>query len=140
MTYFVAILLGILSYFDIRYREIPIVLVVIGGGIAMSGSIYDIVQGKPPLEVMLCAIPGIIFLIIHLIFPHQIGVGDGLVLMISELNMTCNDCLIALFFTAILSGIVASILLIMKRNNTKIPFIPFIMMGQIMVIIGEISF
>ncbi|WP_376786214.1 prepilin peptidase [Staphylococcus haemolyticus] len=73
----------------------------------------------------------LIFHLYYFLFPRQIGYGDILLLSILSCFFPYRFYLIFLLYTLLIAIIVSSILLIMKQQ-TYIPFVPFMFIGFIM--------
>lgn len=135
MTYAVIILLGLMTYFDIRDREIPVIHIILGACITVPYMIYQVVCGREIGDVMFCILPGLVLTVLHYISPEHMGLGDGLVLVITEFSIPLRYCLQALFLTGVLCGVTGLILILIRRKEDTIPFVPFIAIGYLTTIV-----
>lgn len=120
-----------LSLFDIRYRKVPVWLLVLGGGIAVFFGIRDHTFGAGSFEEFLFGmIPGLILLLLAL-GTRMAGWADGIVLMLSGGILGFRQCILASMLSLILISILSALLLILKKvhKGTRIPYIPFLTMG-----------
>lgn len=131
MIYAVLFFLLIMSYFDIRSREIPLMPLIAFGTIMLISCIYEIIQGREILELICCLSPGIVLIVFHITAPKHTGLGDGLILLLTELSMPLYYCMEALFITAIATLLFGLGLLILNRKSQIIPFVPFIFIGYL---------
>lgn len=84
---------------------------------------------------LVSCLPGFIFILLSVIYPKDIGLGDGLVLAITELGCSIVVCNISLLIS-LTSAFSISLLLKLinhfkKTNLISIPFIPFIALGVV---------
>lgn len=128
-------LLGICSWEDIKKREVTLSLICIYGIFGMllhlfldKIAIFDILGGM--------AI-GIILLLIGKLFHQCVGYGDGFIILVSGIYLGMNKNIELLFYSVILSGIFSLILLCIfrKKKDYEIPFIPFVFLGYIGVLL-----
>lgn len=131
----VVIWLLLCSLQDIRKKKIQIVLIAAGFLIIFVYSIFkiDIILWNRLAGL----IPGIILLILNPVTRGQVGLGDGLIVSILGISLgffaTAGMLILGLFGSALLS----LFLIIFKKANKKttIPFIPFLLLGFLGVLI-----
>ena len=118
---------------DIRSRKFyvePVAVIT-----AILAVIRFIRQPYTGMDLLLGCIPGFITLVICLITGEAIGKGDAAVItglgMIAGWEDTCVICMIGL----LLCGMLGLLLIILKKSDRKtgLPFIPFLMMGVLIV-------
>ena len=118
----------LLTGHDIRYKTIPVIPVIVMGGMLLT---YRVWNGTGWMELIGGCLPGGIFLLISLLTREKIGSGDGLVLLALGCGFAIEEVVGivggALFFAAI----VAIVLLVVKKasRKTEIPFVPFLFLG-----------
>lgn len=118
----------LLTGYDIRYKTIPVIPVIVMGGMLLT---YRVWNGTGWMELLGGCLPGVIFLLISLLTREKIGSGDGLVLLALGCGFAIEEVVgivgMALFFAAI----VAIVLLVVKKasRKTEIPFVPFLFLG-----------
>ena len=79
-------------------------------------------------------LPGIILFLISFVLPEEIGRGDGCVLAACGTWLGIRAVMRLLFLSFALAGGVCVYLLLVKKagKKTRIPFVPFILAGQIL--------
>lgn len=132
-----AVILLVLSLFDIKKKEIPLW----GTGILLIPAVCAVVmagKGNTNLIILLSGIAvGIFVIITAAVTNGKIGIGDGLVLCVLGLALgfikTCILFLSALFLAAFFSGI----MLLFKKCGLKstVPFLPFLFISYLGVIL-----
>lgn len=132
------IFLMILSVYDIKYRKIPIWLVTTYGiftafifGFRYTNKDINLISG------VVVSLPGMLLLLCSFLCKERIGVGDGVVLALTEIGQNHTFCIYALFFIMITSILAALFWVVRdcfmkKRNNRRIPFIPVILVGTLL--------
>lgn len=123
-------MLVIQSYWDIRYKEIPIIVTIIGG---IVGVICSIVQQRVPIELLCATIPGLVSLVLGKVTRQAIGYGDGFLLCAMGMYVSCEVLLSILMNACILAGVVALALLVFRRKRGKdqLPFVPFLLAASV---------
>ena len=126
-------LLG-LSIFDIRYKKVPVWLVLLGGMIIAGICVSECAQEKNNfMSFCTGTIPGVVLLLLA-IGTQKAGWVDGIILMILGSVLGFRRCVLAATLSLILISIISAALLILKRVNkgTTIPYIPFLTMGLVL--------
>ena len=132
--------LGLQSYLDFKYKEIPVWLSIVG---AVFGIIFCLLEKRQVLPVLLSLLPGICALLFSWITKEIMGYGDGVVLFVLGIYMPLKQLLSTGMLAFGLAGLVALVLLVVFRKNGRyrIPFVPFLGIAFIMeklIVIGEI--
>jgi leader peptidase (prepilin peptidase)/N-methyltransferase len=133
--YLAPILIGIwlllCSYQDIRRKKINLLLILAGFIIIIVNSVF--LRELTILNRMAGTIPGIILLALSYITRGQIGIGDGLIVIITGIGLGITQNTILLAYGLSGSAIFSIILLTLRLANRKktIPFVPFIFMGYL---------
>lgn len=126
-------LLIVLSVWDIVKKEIPVKLVIVLGifaGIKLLLSVTDMTVAR----IVFSCMPGAIYICASYISPENIGLGDGLVLLLAEVGNWPEKVFIALLISmaaAFAFSLLYRVLLLFIDSGSYIPFIPFISMGVI---------
>lgn len=131
----VYIILAVQSYWDLRYREIPTMVTLCG---MLMGISYCLVAKRTLTEVFGAMVIGGIILLIGRVTREAVGYGDGLLLCMMGFFYTAEQlwgiCISAFF----LAGMVSIFLVVVfhKKGSYKIPFVPFLLMGNLLCFIG----
>ncbi len=121
------VVLSVCVIFDIKRREIPLVLLVILGGIVAFLWGYEVFwQGLGYMQ-FLGVIPGIFMLILARISEESVGYADGIVVAEIGLLTGVGRCLFILSAALFLAAIFSLFVLVIKKvsKKYKVPFIPF---------------
>ena len=123
--------LGIQAGFDLKYKEIPVWLSVVG---ALIGLAFCLVEKRTLDSILLALIPGLASCLFSKITKEVIGYGDGMVLMVMASFLSLQRLLSMVMISFMLSGIVAlGMLIFLKKSGSyKIPLIPFIFIAFVM--------
>ena len=121
-------LLGIQSYWDIRHKEIPSSISVVGG---LLGFILSVQEGRDWFDISMALLPGISLLAIGWISKECIGYGDGIIICVLGLfyswDVLWRICYFSFFFSA---GAALVLFVVLKKSgDDTIPFVPFLMLG-----------
>ena len=128
---FVEILLFLESIVDIKFKKIPIAFLIllilyclIVGGIEHQWILA---------EMILNVFPGIVFVLLALIYKNTIGLGDGLVICVIGLSCGWINTISILVTAFLLCFLYSGLLLIMRKGKlkTKIAFLPFLLLASI---------
>lgn len=124
----VGIMLCIQSYWDIRYKEIPSMVSVIGG---LFGFCMWYEMDKTGIEILLALFPGVICLLVAWISKEAVGYGDGILLCVLGIYYTLEELAIIGMIAVGTAGMYGFVLLILfhKNGRYEIPFVPFILLG-----------
>lgn len=125
------ILLGIQGFIDLKYREIPLWISLLGAGIGMA---FCIEEERTIVSIFLACIPGIIVLVFSKFTKEVIGYGDGILLLVMGTYLPIEKLLSIGMLAFTIAGIVALVLLVIfrKKGSYEIPFIPFLSLAYIM--------
>lgn len=126
-------LLG-LSVYDVRYRRVPVWMILLGGGTAAGSGIFQCVRlESSPVGFLLGMIPGMVLLLLAL-GTQKVGWADGVVLMFLGSALGFRRCLLAMMCSLVLISVVSVALLILKKANkgTAIPYVPFLTIGLLL--------
>lgn len=133
----IIILLCILSFYDIKYKAVPYILLIVGSLIAMFYAGYCVViHDNSVWDYILAGFPGALFLLTAYI-TKKVGYGDGWLLMILGMTLDYGQCLAAFLISLLLISIFSIILIVLRKGTgqSKIPYIPFLTIGVIFSIV-----
>lgn len=126
-------LLG-LSGYDIRYKRVPVWLVLLGGVAAAGSGIFQWVclEGSPA-DFFMGMIPGAVLLLLAL-GTQKAGWADGVVLMFLGSVLGFRQCILAVMFSFILISVVSAVLMILKKvdKGTAVAYVPFLTIGFVL--------
>ena len=120
--------IGVQGCIDYKYKEIPLWLSLLGGGV---GIIFCVAEERTWISTLVACVPGILALVFSF-FTHEVmGYGDGIVLVVMGIFMSVSQIISVGMLAFLLAGVVALVLLVVyrKRGNYQIPFIPFLAMA-----------
>lgn len=120
-----------LSLFDIRYRRVPVWLILLGGTTIVAAGIYGCVSGESNFaEFVWGMIPGAVLLLLA-IGTQKAGWADGIVLMLLGGVLGFWQCILAAMLSLVMISVLSALLLVLKKadKGTRIPYIPFLTMG-----------
>ena len=121
------LLLVLISFYDLRYREIPIRLLAIGTGILFFFS------GHNTKEQFIFGI--FVFVIYVLLAVFFEGGGGDAILMSCLALLIGKQIILLMFYSHILFLLVALFARKKKQKETELPFAPFALIGYILVLI-----
>lgn len=132
-------ILGIGSYFDIRWKRIPTTLLGTGTIWAVLCVILQILQkgiGEALMAAFLSALPGAGLLLLSLLTEKKVGSGDGLILILLGLFEGVGRAVPVFCLGLFLQSLLAVGLLIFKKadKQTCIPFLPFLLTARLLLL------
>lgn len=129
----VFILLAFGAGWDVKKREIPVILIGIIGVIIILGMVKE---GQMWTKIGGAAIGGV-FLAISRLTKEAIGYGDSWIILLLGLHLGIWDVLILLLWASVLAGVCSLFFLWLKKwkRTASIPFIPFIAISYLGVIL-----
>lgn len=126
-------LLG-LSGYDIRYRRVPVWMVLLGGTAAAGSGIFQcICLGSSSADFFTGMIPGAVLLLLALT-TRKAGWADGVVLMLLGCVLGFRQCILTVTCSLILISAVSVVLLILKKadKGTAVAYVPFLTIGFVL--------
>lgn len=133
------IYMGVCMIFDIRRREIPLLLILFGIAAAFGVDIWR-VRGDmiTVTEMGISLLPGFFFLLTGFFTGEKVGYGDGLLLIVSGLVLGVYRCFLALGIGLVFSAAISLLLLLLRKAGrySRIPFVPFLVLGMGVVMFG----
>ena len=124
------------AVWDIKKREIPLLLPVFGFGI---GLLLRILAGFGSVAVLAAGcLPGLILLTAGCLSKEAVGYGDGAMLVCAGIFLPFSETLMLLVLSLLLAAVGAGILLAAKKMKRKetLPFLPFLLAGYVAVLTG----
>ena len=116
--------LAVLSIEDIRKKVLPVWILVI---LLLSSMAYGVGQYAGLLEIIFSVLPGIMLVVVALLLPKSIGIGDGILGICYGLvygwKRTCIWLMLGFFLVAVFGVFLK---LFFKTEYIRIPFIPFL--------------
>lgn len=139
---FIGIMLLVGSVYDWRYRSVPVWLLVMSGLGGLAGILWTLLcTDRGAAEVLSALLPGGMSLLLAYASREQIGYGDGVLLVAMGGCLEAPRVVTALV-VALAGACVVSILLLVCRRakrNSRIPFVPFLCMGCVVVVLGGMN-
>lgn len=130
------VFLGICLITDIRSRKIYAGLCALFFCLGISMQIF--LYGEPVTYMAVSVIPGVVMLLAAFMSKGRVGYGDCAVMVVTGIvygiRITVNVCMTAFFILSLYCLIM--VLCRRKRWNDEIPFMPFLMAGNLFVIIN----
>lgn len=117
--------LGILSYWDFKYKQIPLWYSLIG---ALVGAVFLLFERTDGMGFILSLLPGVIALVMAWITREAIGYGDGVVMLVLGLYLTFSQIVFLVMAAILFAGTVALLLLVIRKKSGKyrMAFVPFL--------------
>lgn len=129
-----------LSYMDIKYKEIPLAVIMIYAGM---GLVTDCILKTDISYILLSSVPGIVLLILSLVTDEMIGSGDGLTILALGIWMGLRLTLSTLFLGILFVCFFSFLTIVFNKAFGKrmepdyqIPLIPFLFSGLVVSVYG----
>ncbi len=135
ITLLVCIWLMICSWQDIKKKRVHVVLIGIG---CLIICICSFITGEITIWSRIAGLGlGLLLFLLTLVTKGQIGIGDGLIVSIIGVGLGFPVTAFTLTYGLFVSAIFSIGLILIKKVNKKatIPFIPFIFIGYLGVIL-----
>lgn len=134
------ILLGICAIYDLRSKTIPAMWIWGILGFTIVYRLTIIISGQGTImDSLLCLIPGVFLLIISRC-GKLVGSGDGWLIIAEGLFWEWTLLICILVYSFLAAGLFSIGYLIMGRRDRKetIPFVPFLFVGMLIFVIGDL--
>lgn len=121
------------SYYDIRYRTIPVKLFIVSGVLIV---IYTMSEHRDMFgDCFAGAFIGVVLLLIGRITEESIGYGDGIVFILTGLLFGFRQNTLLLCVSLVVSTVYSVCLIVCRKgkNQTSIPFLPCVLIGSIII-------
>ncbi|MBD5521509.1 MAG: prepilin peptidase [Lachnospiraceae bacterium] len=125
--------LGICAVFDIRKKEIPVILILIGIVFSSGINIWQIYDKSITIaDAGAALIVGVFMICVSFCTRERIGYGDGLILIVSGLMLGIYQCFLGLCISLVFSSVCALFLLMTHKvdKDSGLPFVPFLTVGM----------
>lgn len=121
--------LGVHSIEDIRQKKITVMITLFSGIIGILLHLFF--QNQSIYEMLTGVLTGTFILLLSRLTKGRIGMGDGIIFMLTGLYLGLMDNLILMCISFSLAGLWGIFLIFIKNNskNEKIPFVPFLFIG-----------
>lgn len=136
-----AIWLVPMSIMDTRSKRVPVWMLWIGTAAAIGVLLYDGINGGlNGWQECRALLPGIILLAVAYA-TGKAGPADGVILMLFGVFTGYEDCVAASLGGLFLIALFSVVLLTLRRvkRDTRIPFVPFLAVGWLIVVCGRWS-
>lgn len=127
------VLLCICSVFDIRKKELPLMILITGFLVALGIEMWCIWKGLESVAgIAESLLPGVFLLLLSFCTREKVGYGDGLLLIVLGLFLGFFRCFLILCIGLIFSSAFALILLLFCKaeKNSRLPLVPFLTIGM----------
>lgn len=125
--------LMVLSFFDIKEKQVPVLLLAAGLVIGLGISVYNCLRGREQwLAVLIGILPGV-FLLLVAAMTKKAGWGDGIVLTALGLICGYRESIFLLTISLLSMSVLSVILLVFRKvgRNTALPYLPFLGLAYI---------
>ncbi|HHT97767.1 MAG TPA: hypothetical protein GXZ90_07725 [Clostridiales bacterium] len=129
----VIVSLIISSIQDLKYKKISLWIISLSVILLLALSIY---KNNGFINIIGGAIVGFIVISISIITRSKIGIGDGIVLIMTGVVLGFWQNLELLLYALSIAALISIVLLILKKVNKKdsLPFVPFILISYFVVL------
>lgn len=123
--------LGMAAYRDWREKNIYLYMPIMAGIVGLI--LHLIYREHTLMELLLGAGLGGIMILIALVSRESIGIGDGVMLMVSGIFLGIWKNLELLLTALVLVGVAALFLIVVKkkRRDYRVPFLPFLLVAYL---------
>lgn len=129
------------SLMDIKTKKISLCLCIAFLLIGMGWNTFCHFKGIIHiLDIVVSIIPGGILILLSLVTKQEIGLGDGIVVIIIGMLIGVEKTVMSLMTGLFISAFFSSFLIYIKKvqRSYQIPFIPFLTVGVVLVVIGGV--
>ena len=135
-TLMILVFLGVSTYFDFRWKSIPIW--VQGMGVIFLCTSIIIEGQKLNWNHIFSLMPGMFLLTLSFVTRENIGYGDGISVLILGGMIGVKNCIWVLCISLMMMSFVGIVLMVTKRANrkTRIPYIPFMFVAESFLLMG----
>lgn len=133
-------LLGICAIHDLRSKTIPVMWIWGILGFTIVYRLIIIISGQGTIrDSLLCMIPGI-FLLIFSRCGRLVGSGDGWLIIAEGLFWEWTLLICVLLYSFLAAGLFSIGYLLMGHKDRKetIPFVPFLFVGMLIFVVGDL--
>lgn len=129
--------LGFNTLFDVRYRKISVLCCALFSPAAFFARLA--ISGFNLTELVLSLLPGVFLLLTVIISGGKVGMGDAIVFISLGFALPVTMIVPVMLAAMVLSALFSLGALILKKATLKsrIPFMPFVFLGFIIVYVME---
>lgn len=123
------------AYRDYKEKEIPLWMPALA---AIVGMILHLLCWETTLaDILLGTLVGVLLLFVAWISRERVGIGDGIMLMVSGIFLGFRGNLTLLFMALGMVGLVALFFIVVKRKGKdyRLPFVPFLLAAYLVYLI-----
>lgn len=123
--------LCLMACYDIKKKEISWKASIVAALVLVIRQIYLINQDIEPLSVLFGITVGLMLIVISILSRGEIGVGDGVLFVVSGLLFGLYENGVLLFLSLLFAAFVSGALLVTRRvgRTYALPFAPFVFAG-----------
>lgn len=134
----IGVVLAIQTFFDVKYKKVPVILTTIGG---IIGVIILLIQQGLNTEVFWALLPGCLCMLYSKLSREALGYGDSFMVLIMGLFCSLDQLIILLMIAFGIAGCTALILLVIFHRNKKyeIALFPFLFAAYVVIILFQIE-
>lgn len=129
MQILIIVFLGVLSVYDLRTKSVPAALLWLGavflGGLGLwEHGVWAVLAG---------CVPGAALLVLSILRPRSLGMGDGLTVMIVGGAMGLADCFVWLLYGFGLAGLAGIWRLLIRKHRLQeqMALLPFLFLAAV---------
>lgn len=134
----VFLFLAVGMVWDLKNKSIPRGYLYLWIFVAIIYATFSLINGKKIISMIIALIPGVISLFLAFVTKEQIGIGDGMIILLAGVFLHVKDVIGMIFVAFIALTLVAMVLLVthLAGGKSKIPFIPFLFGGYIVCVLS----
>lgn len=127
-----AIYLIILSIYDFKEKQVPVVALYLGGAVIVLLTVPGLVTGGVAWRRIFGLVPGA-FLLLMAVVTRKVGVADGIVLLYIGALLGYQKSVLLFGISLMLFSGVSIILLFLHKvkGHTRLPYLPFLTVALI---------
>ncbi len=126
--------LGVVAAADLRKKSVAVWMLAVGGILGLSTAGYDLCTGlRTASDVAGALLPGGLLIVVSAV-TQKAGRADGIALLVLGCLATCRECVLVFAASLFAIAVASMVLLILRkaRQNTKIPYLPFLWAGYLL--------
>ncbi len=122
----------VMSVYDIRKGEIQLTISLLAALVLLMRQLSLVPGGGIGLSAAFPGVlVGVVLIVVSILTRGEIGIGDGIVFMVSGLVFGIYENGVLLFLSLVFTAFVSAILMVAKHVGRKytLPFVPFVFIG-----------
>ena len=126
-VYILLLFFVILSVFDCREKQVPVLLLGAGAVAASVLLICKVISGQQVWHQILGVLPGVFLLVVAFV-TKKAGYADGVVIAIAGVVLGYKEVAFLFCISLLLISLASVVLLLFRKVNgqTQIPYLPFL--------------